>query len=40
MQTIKQLTRKDIHGWYSGRRSEHTRQLLLEMGGFLYDSDS
>ncbi len=27
-------------GWYTGRRSVHTRALLLELGGFLYDSDS
>ncbi|MGM3175650.1 allantoinase PuuE [Dickeya lacustris] len=26
-------------GWYTGRDSPHTRQLLLEQGGFLYDSD-
>ncbi|KTD12998.1 polysaccharide deacetylase family protein [Legionella jamestowniensis] len=38
--TIKKLTGKPIQGWYSGRRSENTRDLLLEIGGFLYDSDS
>jgi allantoinase len=27
-------------GWYTGRRSVHTRDLLIEEGGFLYDSDS
>ncbi len=27
-------------GWYTGRCSEHTRQLVMEEGGFLYDSDS
>jgi putative urate catabolism protein len=27
-------------GWYTGRSSENTRQLVLEEGGFLYDSDS
>lgn len=26
-------------GWYTGRDSPHTRQLVLEHGGFLYDSD-
>ncbi|WP_219951774.1 allantoinase PuuE [Dickeya zeae] len=26
-------------GWYTGRDSPHTRQLVLEQGGFLYDSD-
>lgn len=27
-------------GWYTGRNSIHTRQLIMEEGGFLYDSDS
>ena len=27
-------------GWYTGRDSPNTRRLLLEAGGFLYDSDS
>ena len=27
-------------GWYTGRCSGHTRQLVMEEGGFLYDSDS
>jgi peptidoglycan/xylan/chitin deacetylase (PgdA/CDA1 family) len=27
-------------GWYCGRRSERTRRLVAEEGGFLYDSDS
>ena len=27
-------------GWYTGRDSPQTRQLVLEEGGFLYDSDS
>jgi putative urate catabolism protein len=27
-------------GWYTGRNSPHTRKLVVEMGGFLYDSDS
>ena len=27
-------------GWYTGRNSIHTRQLVMEEGGFLYDSDS
>ena len=26
-------------GWYTGRISENTRRLLVEEGGFLYDSD-
>lgn len=27
-------------GWYTGRCSAHTRDLVMEEGGFLYDSDS
>jgi putative urate catabolism protein len=27
-------------GWYTGRTSERTRRLVVEEGGFLYDSDS
>ncbi|WP_245232533.1 polysaccharide deacetylase family protein [Thiorhodococcus minor] len=27
-------------GWYSGRVSPNTRRLLIETGGFLYDSDA
>ncbi|UYQ70902.1 allantoinase PuuE [Pelagibacterium flavum] len=27
-------------GWYTGRMSENTRRLLLELGDFAYDSDS
>ncbi len=27
-------------GWYTGRVSLHTRRLVVEEGGFLYDSDS
>ncbi len=27
-------------GWYTGRCSGHTRDLIMEEGGFLYDSDS
>ncbi len=38
--TIKQLTGQTISGWYSGRKSKHTRNLLKKVGGFLYDSDN
>ncbi|MDF1758195.1 MAG: polysaccharide deacetylase family protein [Legionellaceae bacterium] len=27
-------------GWYTGRRSEHTREILRELGCFIYSSDS
>ncbi|RUR10770.1 chitin deacetylase [Legionella septentrionalis] len=38
--TIAALTGKRPQGWYTGRRSLHTRNLLREIGGFIYDSDS
>lgn len=38
--TIDKLTGQRPVGWYTGRRSMQTRQLLIEHGGFLYDSDS
>ena len=40
LDTIEQLTGKRPKGWYTGRRSPHTRDLLLKIGGFIYDSDS
>ncbi|KTD77179.1 polysaccharide deacetylase [Legionella waltersii] len=40
VETLEKLTGKKIQGWYTGRRSEHTRSLLEQAGGFLYDSDS
>lgn len=40
IETIMQLTGQRPRGWYTGRRSLHTRELLLEIGGFIYDSDS
>lgn len=27
-------------GWYSGRTSAHSKRIVMEEGGFLYDSDS
>jgi putative urate catabolism protein len=35
-----QVTGSRPLGWYTGRISPHTRQLVVEAGGFLYDSDS
>ena len=35
----KQLTGDRPLGWYTGRTSENTRNLLVDEGGFLYDSD-
>ena len=34
------VTGERPHGWYTGRCSGHTRDLVMEEGGFLYDSDS
>jgi putative urate catabolism protein len=35
-----QVTGQRPTGWYTGRTSPHTRKLVVEAGGFLYDSDS
>ena len=37
---IRALTGEAPAGWYTGRDSPQTRKLVLEHGGFLYDSDS
>jgi putative urate catabolism protein len=34
-----ELTGSRPLGWYTGRTSPHTRQLVAEEGGFLYDAD-
>ncbi|ULX52438.1 allantoinase [Cupriavidus taiwanensis] len=39
MQIIKELTGALPLGWYTGRDSPNTRRLVVEHGGFLYDSD-
>ncbi len=36
----KRITGRRPLGWYTGRCSPNTRALLIEEGGFLYDSDS
>ena len=36
---IEQYAGHKPHGWYTGRKSEHTRKLLVE-AGIRYDSDS
>ena len=38
-QKIKELTGSAPLGWYTGRDSPNTRSLLVEHGGYLYDSD-
>lgn len=35
-----QVTGSRPLGWYLGRTSAHTRQLVVQAGGFLYDADS
>lgn len=36
---VEKLTGARPIGWYTGRPSAHTRRLVVEEGGFLYDSD-
>ena len=38
--TIQTLCGRRPQGWYTGRTSPATRELLFEIGGFIYDSDS
>ncbi len=40
VEIIKDMTGALPLGWYTGRDSPNTRQLVVEHGGFLYDSDS
>ncbi|MCU1396789.1 MAG: pgdA 2 [Ilumatobacteraceae bacterium] len=37
---LTELTGAAPTGWYTGRDSPRTRELVVEHGGFLYDSDS
>ena len=39
MQTIERLTGERPLGWYTGRDSPNTRRLVVDHGGFEYDSD-
>ncbi len=36
---FRELTGSAPVGWYTGRDSPHTRQLIVEHGGFRYDAD-
>jgi putative urate catabolism protein len=38
--TIERVCGERPVGWYTGRGTEATRRLVVEHGGFLYDSDS
>ncbi len=40
VQILRQLTGQHPLGWYTGRDSPNTRSLVVEHGGFLYDSDN
>ncbi len=40
VETIQGLTGQKLLGWYTGRDSPNTRRLVVDQGGFLYDSDS
>ncbi|MEE3850671.1 allantoinase PuuE [Gordonia sp. LSe1-13] len=37
---LTEITGQRPQGWYTGRDSPNTRRLVVEQGGFLYDSDS
>ena len=37
---VEHITGQPCTGWYTGRDSPHTRRLVVEAGGFEYDSDS
>ena len=36
---LEALCGEKPQGWYTGRTSEHTRSIVAEHGGFLYDAD-
>ena len=38
--TLESLTGQRPLGWYTGRDSPNTRRLVVDLGGFEYDSDS
>jgi allantoinase len=40
IETITRLIGRRPVGWYTGRPSPNTRRLVVEIGGFLYDSDA
>ena len=40
IEAIESVTGHRPVGWYTGRISDNTRRLVVEEGGFLYDSDS
>ena len=40
VETIARADRRAAAGWYTGRDSPHTRALVVEHGGFVYDADT
>lgn len=40
VEIIQKVSGKSPVGWYTGRCSKNTRQLLIQQGGFQYDSDA
>jgi allantoinase len=40
IETITRLIGRRPVGWYTGRPGPNTRRLVVEIGGFLYDSDA
>jgi allantoinase len=40
IEVITRLTSRRPVGWYTGRPGPNTRRLVVETGGFLYDSDA
>ncbi|WP_298606966.1 allantoinase PuuE [uncultured Thiothrix sp.] len=39
IEIIERMTGEKPKGWYTGRNSPNTRELLIEQGGFVYDAD-
>ena len=40
VETMRNVTGQAPQGWYTGRDSPNTRRLVVEHGGFTYDSDN
>jgi allantoinase len=40
VEVITRMIGRRPQGWYTGRPSPNTRRLVVEIGGFLYDSDA
>jgi putative urate catabolism protein len=40
VESLRRVTGQRPLGWYTGRLSPNTRRLVVEEGGFLYDSDA